>query len=343
MPSVVACPNCQKRYQLPDNFDATRIRCKACNKLFSPTGSRRESAVGATRGAGQSAAGLNQMGLSEIKKQPDLFGNAPVGGADPLRNHVVQDPGFNAEEVPTAGLALAPESATADEAEIVSNPFMKSSGGGQTRSGAKAERERRRKKEDDILKGYEITNSRPGKAENPNKAPGLSRGAYFWNILGLNGFCSIMNQLAVYMAGYSADPENPIPDDAPVMLLMAVLTTMIIAFVGQAFLVYLRYDNMRLNSSVWKNTAVSLTLAPLVLLGIGIIFAMVGVGFIALPALIIGMIAFVLCIPFSMACLVIPPNFGKHGKLDSWSYFWIVFTVLPFIGFVGLLLTIFVF
>ena len=219
---------------------------------------------------------------------------------------------------------------------------MKSGGG--SKADKQAERALRRKKEEEILSAYEIPDSAPvGRAKSKKKAPGLNRGGYFWLSFALGMVTQLMFQASIWMSGFTPDPDAPIPDDAPVMLLLAFITTCVILFVGQAFLVYLRYENMNLSTNIWRNTAAILSLAPCVLLGLSFIFAAVGVGIIVLVAGILGLISIVLAMPFNMACMILPPQYGQHGKLDGWSWFWLVFTILPFLGFLFAILMLFVF
>jgi uncharacterized RDD family membrane protein YckC len=138
MPLDVACPSCQTRYSLPEKFAGKKLKCKSCGKPFSATVGAAKAAgdrnAGAARRAEPDAKVLEQMGLGAIRKQPELFPAEPSRGPDPLRNHVVQDPGFGSAEgaVQIAGTAsgLAADAAARDamtidddEAAVIANPF----------------------------------------------------------------------------------------------------------------------------------------------------------------------------------------------------------------------------
>ena len=131
----VACPNCQTRYNLPEKFAGKKVKCKSCGKPFS-------ASVGANRAAGAqvnqtaqaprvSPVELSKMGIGEIRQQPDPFAAPALAGPDPLRNHVVQDPGFGMPGVP--GMAPGTHGQThgnsadvdPDLAAVTSNPYIK--------------------------------------------------------------------------------------------------------------------------------------------------------------------------------------------------------------------------
>lgn len=134
MSLIVACPNCQTRYNLPPQFEGKKVKCKSCGKPFS-------ASVGAARvqaGAQKQAATkvqtdpdeLAKMGIGTIRQAPDPFAAPAHAGPDPLRNHVVQDPGFGMPSTePTTPGHAAPHSESADDGgigDVVANPYIQS-------------------------------------------------------------------------------------------------------------------------------------------------------------------------------------------------------------------------
>ncbi|QEG22526.1 RDD family protein [Mariniblastus fucicola] len=131
MSLIVACPNCQTRYNLPEKFQGKKIKCKSCGKPFSATFRAASGAAATPSQAAQRAASvdpqeLNKMGIGAIKRQADPFAAPAYNGPDPLRNHVVQDPGFG-----MPGQMRGQENENAEEsdldpdyASVVSNPYI---------------------------------------------------------------------------------------------------------------------------------------------------------------------------------------------------------------------------
>ena len=132
----VSCPNCQTRYKLPDKFKGKKLKCKSCNKPFAATESTaKANAKPVNQTAKTSAAkvgteDLANMGIGEIRRQAEPFA-APVNrGPDPLRNHVVQDPGFSmpsaAKDAAVVGHGEDDDDGIDSEFQAVtSNPYIK--------------------------------------------------------------------------------------------------------------------------------------------------------------------------------------------------------------------------
>lgn len=136
MSLIVACPNCQTRYNLPAKFEGKKVKCKSCGKPFAAS----VGAARATAGAGTVAAkpsaqrgpqvdpqALAKMGIGALPQQPDPFATPAASGPDPLRNHVVQDPGFGTPtEIPSASNQPVDEEDGLDPdfQAVVSNPYI---------------------------------------------------------------------------------------------------------------------------------------------------------------------------------------------------------------------------
>lgn len=135
MPAVVACPKCQKKYQLPDQMLGKGVKCTQCQTLFKAAPARSATGVkyadprntaAKQQALAQHAQALKAMGVEgTIERPADVFAGAmPMPGtADPLANHMVQDPGFGAG----AEEAIAPEVAEkpADPlASMFANPAL---------------------------------------------------------------------------------------------------------------------------------------------------------------------------------------------------------------------------
>ena len=135
MSLIVACPNCQTRYNLPLKFEGKKVKCKSCGKPFS-------ASVGAARvkgGAQKQQAvqkvqtdpdELAKMGIGTIRQAADPFAAPAHMGPDPLRNHVVQDPGFGMPSVSdsptTTGHGSTDDSDAVDNGidDVVNNPYI---------------------------------------------------------------------------------------------------------------------------------------------------------------------------------------------------------------------------
>ena len=104
MPVAVACPKCQKKFNLPEQMLGRPVKCSACGAQFkTPARARVSSApnpkvMAAHAAAQKKAHELKQMGVEGlIQRAPDVFdGAGPVNGnIDPLANHLIEDPGFS--------------------------------------------------------------------------------------------------------------------------------------------------------------------------------------------------------------------------------------------------------
>ena len=112
MPLAIACPKCKKKYNLPDKFRGKPVKCTECKTQFkTPAGRPKANAQAAAdpkqleakkraqAEAVRKANELKQLGVEGvIRRERDIFdGLNPVHGtADPLNNHVIEDPGFEA-------------------------------------------------------------------------------------------------------------------------------------------------------------------------------------------------------------------------------------------------------
>ena len=102
MPAVVACPKCKAKYNLPDQLIGKPVQCKACSTRFQVGQPRKAlpdksagTAVVANPVSPQQRAEMAKLGIDgPFQPRPDLFVGGPISPADPLANHVVEDPGF---------------------------------------------------------------------------------------------------------------------------------------------------------------------------------------------------------------------------------------------------------
>lgn len=131
MTLIVACPNCQTRYNLPDKFRGKKLKCKSCGKPFAASeGTAKAKAPAnqaAPRAPKEDARELSNMGIGEIRQQADPFATPAYHGPDPLRNHVVQDPGFGTPGgiMPgTSGHDDGDEDTDSEFNSVTSNPYV---------------------------------------------------------------------------------------------------------------------------------------------------------------------------------------------------------------------------
>lgn len=103
MSQVVACPKCQKKYQVADAALGKQLKCPACQTIFIPANNRPPSRTGGAKPSQSTAAGTAMRPGADWAKHglegplapsPELFPPAPPNGPDPLANHVIEDPGF---------------------------------------------------------------------------------------------------------------------------------------------------------------------------------------------------------------------------------------------------------
>ncbi len=133
MSLLVACPYCQTQYNLPQKFQGKKVKCKSCGKPFSATVAAARvktgstAATATTQGQDVDPQQLANMGIGAIKQNVDPFAAAPHHGPDPLRNHVVQDPGFGMPGMtgPAAVAGGNPQEVDPDYQAVVSNPYIK--------------------------------------------------------------------------------------------------------------------------------------------------------------------------------------------------------------------------
>ena len=132
MSLIVACPSCQTRYNLPEKFAGKKVKCKSCGKPFAATvGAAKAKAVTPNKNVSQKQVvdpqELSNMGIGLIKQQPDPFGAQPQLGPDPLRNHVVQDPGFGIPGQAVPGMQTDEDNTELDPdfESVVANPYIR--------------------------------------------------------------------------------------------------------------------------------------------------------------------------------------------------------------------------
>ena len=135
MTLIVACPNCQTRYNLPDKFQGKKVKCKSCSKPFAAGVGAKRAPAGRVNQEAQRAPQVDpqelaNMGIGALRAQPDPFAAPAHQGPDPLRNHVVQDPGFEASVVPGMHPGMpshtddAEEDPNAEFQSVVANPYV---------------------------------------------------------------------------------------------------------------------------------------------------------------------------------------------------------------------------
>lgn len=146
MTLIIACPNCQLKYRLPDKLHGKKLRCKSCgnpfiasNEVALPTVVPDKPVSRPTRNVDPQT--LSSMGIDEIRQQADPFAAPAYNASDPpLGNQFVQDPGLEVQDFSfDAGNEvvdeLVPESDYRTTAEndgldyalqpVVSNPYAK--------------------------------------------------------------------------------------------------------------------------------------------------------------------------------------------------------------------------
>jgi len=109
MPAVVACPKCKAKYKLPDQMVGKPVQCKACQTRFQVGQPRKAlpdksagTAVAPKAISPEQRAEMGKLGIDgPLQSRPDLFGGGPISAADPLANHVVEDPGFGGYGIET--------------------------------------------------------------------------------------------------------------------------------------------------------------------------------------------------------------------------------------------------
>lgn len=156
MTLIVACPNCQTRYNLPDKFQGKKVKCKSCGKPFAASVGATRATAGRVNQEAQRAAQVDpqelaNMGIGAIRSQPDPFATPVHRGPDPLRNHVVQDPGFDVGGVPgmQPGMPSRGDDIEDDQNSefelVVANPYISPTKPKRETSGSSVGGERKRK------------------------------------------------------------------------------------------------------------------------------------------------------------------------------------------------------
>ena len=122
MPLVVTCPQCNAKFKLPDQLVGKPVQCKACQARFQ-VGKPRKALPDQSAGKAGTAvttrvvspeqrAEMAKLGIDgPLQPRPELFGSGPISPADPLANHVVEDPGFAG----SGNVASPAEEATGEE------------------------------------------------------------------------------------------------------------------------------------------------------------------------------------------------------------------------------------
>ncbi len=132
MPAVVACPKCKAKYNLPDQLIGKPVQCKACSTRFQ-VGQPRKSlpdksagkAVVANPLSPQQRADMAKLGIDgPFQPRPDLFAGGPISPADPLANHVVEDPGFATSDIEIQESEATEQEQQDDFAAVFINPAI---------------------------------------------------------------------------------------------------------------------------------------------------------------------------------------------------------------------------
>ena len=104
MSQVIACPKCNKKYQVKSDVAGKQLQCAVCKTKFQ-IGGRQTANPSAQKHvpAQTNPAEMASMGIdANMPASHGLFpdaGPAHAAGAGPLDNHVIQDPGFAAVDV----------------------------------------------------------------------------------------------------------------------------------------------------------------------------------------------------------------------------------------------------
>ncbi|MDG2185388.1 MAG: hypothetical protein P8K79_06890 [Mariniblastus sp.] len=132
MPAVVACPKCKAKYNLPDQLIGKPVQCKACSTRFQ-VGQPRKSLPDKSAGKAVAANPLSPQQRAEMAKlgidgpfqpRPDLFAGGPISPADPLANHVVEDPGFATSDIEIQESEATEQEQQDDFAAVFINPAI---------------------------------------------------------------------------------------------------------------------------------------------------------------------------------------------------------------------------
>ena len=110
MSHVVSCPKCQQHYQLNSDPSGKSLKCPACQTVFqagaqpaAPSAPKRKQQPKQVQKSKAQQSEYASVGVAgPLQAQPQLFPDQQTtvpGGADPLANHVIQDPGFAAVDI----------------------------------------------------------------------------------------------------------------------------------------------------------------------------------------------------------------------------------------------------
>ena len=132
MPAVVACPKCKAKYNLPDQLIGKPVQCKACSTRFQVGQPRKAlpdksagKAVVANSLSPQQRADMAKLGIDgPFQPRPDLFAGGPISPADPLANHVVEDPGFATSDIEIQESETTEQEQQDDFAAVFANPAI---------------------------------------------------------------------------------------------------------------------------------------------------------------------------------------------------------------------------
>ena len=132
MPAVVACPKCKAKYNLPDQLIGKPVQCKACSTRFQVGQPRKAlpdksagTAVAANPVSPQQRAEMAKLGIDgPFQPRPDLFVGGPISPADPLANHVVEDPGFATSDTDLEESESTEQKEQEDFAAVFINPAI---------------------------------------------------------------------------------------------------------------------------------------------------------------------------------------------------------------------------
>lgn len=123
MPVTIACPKCQKKFQLPDAMRGKKVKCSQCGTAFrtAPAAAKPPMAAVASGDLPRlSDAELSQYGiLGNLQRPPEIFtdGPPPPQAVAGLGNFAGEDPGFGGDDF------VLPAEAAAAEADSVANPY----------------------------------------------------------------------------------------------------------------------------------------------------------------------------------------------------------------------------
>lgn len=230
MSMVTACPKCNSRYSLNETFVGKTIRCKKCGNPFKVNDQAATQTM-QPRTQTPVKADQNRSGQFPSGREQDLFGdaasNVPVQH-DPLRNHIVQDPGF--ADIDPERFVVKEDVKTHAPDAIIQNPALAENPA--MAAAMKAE-------------GMPVSGSQQsGMPEKTKKALNNARGwMLFIGVLMIayNGFLLfVLNQ---FIADVIADMGNDLTMDKDTLLtLMYVffISYLVIgvAFIGMAFLIH---------------------------------------------------------------------------------------------------------